>query len=162
MKGVSETRFAPDATMSRAMLVTVLWRYAGEPASGSAGFTDVPSGQWYTEAVAWAAENGIVNGVGGGKFDPNGAVTRAQFATILYRYAQNEDLASDAAAVLDFPDGDTVQSWALDAMRWAVAEGLLSGSKHSDGKDYLDPQDSATRAQVAKILTQFVKNIVEA
>lgn len=162
MKGVSETSFAPDATMSRAMLVTVLWRYAGEPDSGSTDFTDVPDGQWYTDAVAWAAERGVVNGVGDGKFDPNGAITRAQFATILRRYAKTEGLLSEAAAALDFPDGADVPDWANDAMRWAVAENLLNGSKHTDGKDYLEPQSSATRAQVAKILTQFVKNIAEA
>ena len=162
MKGVSETSFAPDATMSRAMLVTVLWRYAGEPESGGTDFTDVPDGQWYTDAVAWAAERGVVNGVGDGKFDPNGAITRAQFATILHRYAKGEGLPSDAAAALDFPDGADVQSWAADAMRWAVAENLLNGSGHADGKDYLEPQSSATRAQVAKILTQFVKHIAEA
>ena len=162
MKGVSETSFAPDAEMSRAMLVTVLWRYAGEPAGGKADFADVPDGQWYTKAVAWAAERGIVNGVGSGKFDPDGAVTRAQFATILHRYAESEGFAVDAAAALDFPDGAEVQNWAADALRWAVAKGLLNGSRHADGKDYLEPQASATRAQVAKILTQFVKNIAEA
>ncbi|MBQ6430738.1 MAG: S-layer homology domain-containing protein [Oscillospiraceae bacterium] len=161
MNGVSETIFAPDETMSRAMLVTVLWRYAGEPSGGNSGFTDVPDGQWYTDAVAWAAANSIVNGVGGGRFDPNGAVTRAQFATILHRYAKREGLPSDTAAALDFPDRAAVPGWALDAMRWAVAEGLLSGSGHADGKDYLDPQHAATRAQVAKMLTQFVKNVAE-
>ncbi len=161
MNGMSETAFAPEAAMSRAMLVTVLWRYAGEPAGGSPGFADVPDGQWYSAAVAWTAENGIVNGVGGGRFDPNGAVTRAQFAAILYRYAKRVGLPSDAAAELDYPDRAAVPDWAVDAMGWAVAEGLISGSSHADGRDYLEPQHSATRAQVAKILTQFVRNVAE-
>ena len=161
MNGMSEAVFAPDATMSRAMLVTVLWRYAGAPEGGSAGFVDVPDGQWYTDAVAWAAEQGIVNGVGGGKFDPNGAITRAQFAAILHRYAKREGLPAEASAVLAFPDRASVPDWAADAMRWAVAEALISGSSHADGRDYLDPQTSATRAQVAKMLTQFVRNIAE-
>lgn len=161
MNGVGETAFAPDATMTRAMLVTVLWRYAGQPESAGAGFIDVPDGQWYTDAVCWAAERGIVNGVGNGKFAPNTAVTRAQFATILHRYAKSEGLPADAAAELNFPDNAAVPDWAADAMRWAVAEELLSGSAHADGRDYLDPQTSATRAQVAKILTQFVRNIAE-
>ena len=144
------------------MLVTVLWRYAGQPESGgAAGFTDVPDGQWYTDAVAWASENGIVNGVGSGRFAPNAALTRAQFATILHRYAKREGLPADAAAELDFPDREAVQSWALDAMRWAVAEELLNGSRHADGKDYLDPQSAATRAQVAKMLTAFVRNVAD-
>lgn len=161
MNGMSETTFAPDAVMSRAMLVTVLWRYAGKPAGAGAGFRDVPEGQWYTDAVAWAASAGVVNGVGEGRFDPNGAVTRAQLATILHRYAKSGGLPANASAALDFPDRAAVQSWALDAMRWAVAEGLVGGSRHADGLDYLDPQSAATRAQVAKLLTLFIKNVAE-
>lgn len=161
MNGVSETRFAPDAAMTRAMLVTVLWRYAGQPDGGAAGFSDVPAGQWYSDAVAWAAAKGVVNGVGGNRFDPDGTLTRAQLATILHRYAEREGLPSGASAALDFPDSAAVQTWADAALRWAVAEELLSGAGHADGRNYLDPQGSATRAQVAKILTQFVRNIAE-
>ena len=162
MNGMSETVFAPDATMSRAMLVTVLWRYAGQPESGSSAFTDVPDGAWYSDAVAWAASKGVVNGVGGGRFDPEGAVTRAQFATVLHRYAAAYGLPAEPADALEFPDRAAVPDWALDAMRWAVAEALIAGSSHADGINYLDPQSAATRAQVAKMLTQFIRNVAEA
>lgn len=155
--GMSENTFEPNTAMTRAMLVTVLWRYAGEPAEGENAFTDVPDGQWYTDAVAWAAENNIVGGVGDNKFDPNGNITREQMATILYRYAGGKDIDTSARADLSsFPDAGNVSGYALDAMKWAVAEGLVNGS---DGK--LLPQGNATRAQVATILMRFIENIAE-
>ncbi|MBQ4565621.1 MAG: S-layer homology domain-containing protein, partial [Oscillospiraceae bacterium] len=100
MNGMSNTTFEPDGTMTRAMLVTVLWRYAGQPAEGTNSFTDVPSNVWYTQAVAWAAENGIVTGIGGGRFDPDGQITREQLAVILYRYCKSIGIDTSPSAEL--------------------------------------------------------------
>lgn len=159
-KGTSENTFSPEETMSRAMLVTVLWRYEGMPQEGENSFTDVPAGTWYTEAVQWAAKNGIVNGVGHGKFDPDGELTREQMAAILYRYAEGRDLDVTARGDLSgFADASTVSDYAKDAMQWAVAEGLISGMKNS-GRLVLAPSGSATRAQVATILMRFIENCV--
>lgn len=152
--GMSETTFEPNTAMTRAMLVTVLWRYAGQPKEGTNKFSDVPEGQWYTDAVAWAAHNGIVGGVGNHRFDPNGNITREQMATILYRYASGIGLDTTASEDLErFPDGNVVSDYAKHALRWAVAEGLINGS---DGQ--LLPQGNATRAQVAAIMMRFIEN----
>lgn len=157
MNGMSAMTFEPESSMTRAMLVTVLWRYAGEPTGGENSFTDVPAGQWYTDAVIWAATNGIVNGVGENKFDPDGKITREQMATILCRYANSQEIDTSARADLaTFPDADKVSDYALDALRWAVAAGLINGS---DGK--LLPQGNATRAQVATILMRFIENVAK-
>ena len=158
MKGVGNGKFDPEGSMTRAMLVTVLWRYEGEPAEGENIFTDVPNGTWYTDAVAWAAANGIVGGVGNNKFDPEGKITREQMATILFRYAQKKGIDTSKRGELSgFPDSGKVSSWAKDAIQWAVAEEIINGS---DGK--LLPQGNATRAQVATILMRFIENIVKA
>ena len=154
--GMSATTFEPETAMTRAMLVTVLWRYACQPKEGTNVFTDVPEGEWYTDAVAWAAYNNIVGGVGDNKFDPNGNITREQMATILYRYTSGQGIDTSARADLSsFPDAGNVSSYAEDPICWAVAEGLINGS---DGK--LLPQGNATRAQVATILMRFIENIV--
>ena len=157
--GMSETTFEPDTPMTRAMLVTVLWRYEGEPHEGTNIFTDVPGGQWFTEAIAWAAHNGVVGGVGEGKFDPDGNVTREQMAAILCRYAEKKGFdVSKRADLTGFPDENRIsRDWALEPLQWAVAEKLIGGS---DG--WLLPQGSATRAQVATILMRFIKNTAEA
>lgn len=139
-------------------ILTLLSLYEGEPAGGENTFSDVPENEWYTEAVAWAAANGIVNGIGDGRFDPQGTVTREQMATILCRYAENRGLA-DTAKLGDlsgFPDENRISAYATDAVAWAVGEGLILGS---DGM--LLPQDSVTRAQVAAILMRFIENIVK-
>ena len=157
MNGVGNGKFDPEGSMTRAMLVTVLWRYEGEPAEGENTFTDVPNGTWYTDAVAWAAEKGIVGGVGNGNFDPNGSITREQMATILFRYAQNKGIETSKRGELSgFADSGNVSSWAKDAVQWTVAEGIINGS---DGK--LLPQGNATRAQVSAILMRFLENIVK-
>ena len=159
--GMSATTFEPNTAMTRAMLVTVLWRYADQPLEGSNGFADVPAGQWYTDAVAWAAYNNIVGGVGNNRFDPNGNITREQMATILYRYANAIGLDTTERETLGyFPDGNQVSPWAKDATSWAVAYGLVGGT-NINGVAYLDPQGGATRAQVATILMRFIKNVVE-
>ncbi|MBE6927594.1 MAG: hypothetical protein E7467_03770 [Ruminococcaceae bacterium] len=161
MKGMSETTFEPDTAMNRAMLVTVLWRYCGEPAEGENSFVDVVSGQWYTNAVAWAAHNGIVGGVGNGRFAPNGNITREQLATILFRYCNANGIDTTARAPLSsFPDGRKVSSYAEDAISWAVSVGLLAGTKIGN-QTYLDPQGNATRAQVATILMRFIENMMK-
>ena len=157
-EGMSETTFEPDTAMSRAMLVTVLWRHEKEPAEGENIFTDVEDDAWYAKAVAWAAKNAIVDGIGGGRFDPEANVSREQLATILFRYAKTLGLDTEAKAdFAGFEDGDKVNSWAADAMSWAVAEGIIAGSKDG-GKLYLDPQGNATRAQVALMLMRFLQN----
>lgn len=162
MNGTGEYSFEPESSMTRAMLVTVLWRYAGQPQAAANPFTDVPGGEWYTQAVAWAAENGVVNGIGGGKFDPNGRVTREQAAAILFRYAQKVGAASAERADLSgFPDANAVSDYASDAMRWVVAEGIIGGSREYDGRDWLKPQGSATRAQVAAILMRYIENVTK-
>lgn len=158
MNGIGNGKFDPEGSMTRAMLVTVLWRYEGEPAEGKNTFTDVPNGTWYTDAVAWAAEKGIVGGVGNGKFDPDGSITREQMATILFRYAQKKNIDTSKRGELSgFADSGKVSSWAKDAVQWTVAEKIINGS---DGK--LLPQGNATRAQVSAILMRFIENIVKA
>ena len=161
MNGTGNKRFEPESPMTRAMLVTVLWRYAGEPAEGENIFSDVEDSEWYAKAVAWAAENGIVGGVGNGRFEPEGEITREQMAAILYRYCNSEGIdTSKREALTAFPDGDKTSAYAQDAISWAVAEGLIAGSK-VNGKLWLAPQGNATRAQVATILMRFIENIVK-
>ena len=154
-QGVSGGGFAPELTMSRAMLATVLYRAAGSPAvTASAGFTDVPAGQWYSDAVNWAAGEGIVNGVGGNRFAPDDNVSREQIATILYQYvlSTGETAEADASVLSGYCDSASVHSWAADGMAWAVGEGIITGKPGS----LLAPTDSATRAEVATMLMRFL------
>ena len=157
MDGVGDGQFAPNATTTRAQLVTILYRLAGEPAvSGDVGFTDVEPGLWYTDAVAWAAQKGIVNGISETEFSPSGDLTREQLATILYRYA--ESMGYDVSAQADlsgFPDAGDIQSYATQALSWAVAEGLLQGFED----DSLRPGGTATRAQIAAVLMRFCEGV---
>ena len=156
MNGVSSDRFDPNGTMTRAMVVTILYRLEGEPMSqGENVFNDVKDGQWYADAVIWANTSGIVNGYGGGRFGPSNKITREQFATILYRYAQFKDVAvSPDENILDFDDALDVSDWAVEAVRWAVQVKLLQGS---DNK--LMPGASATRAQAAALIMRFAENL---
>ena len=152
--GTSAATFSPSVPMTRAMLATVLWRMAGEPAAAAASpFTDVAAGEWYTEAVAWAAEQGVVNGIGEGLFDPEGTITREQLAVMLYRYAQLQgvDTTQGGMAVREFSDYDAISSWAGDAMTWAVNAGVLSGNDAGQ----LNPGGAATRAEVAQMLYNY-------
>lgn len=158
MNGVGDSKFEPEEGMTRAMLVTVLWRYEGSPKQRPSTFSDVRRGQWYSEAVSWAAKNGIVTGVGDNKFEPDTQITREQIATILYRYAQKKRADTSARGSLSaFPDNGKVNGWAKTALQWCVGEGLIGGT-NENGKVYLDPQGTATRAQVATILMRFVQN----
>ena len=161
--GMTPTTFAPNATMTRAMLVSVLWRLAGAPAPKAPNtFVDVPDGAWYTDAVTWAAENGVVSGIGGSRFDPSGFVTREQTAEILYNYAHSKGYDVSARADLTaFPDAGSVSGWAEEALSWANAAGLINGTVR-DGQTILDPQGSASRAQVAMILMNYVEHVANA
>ena len=156
--GTDSSTFSPDASMTRAMLVTVLYRLEGQPAvTGSSSFADVKSGVYYERAVIWAAANGIVTGTGSAAFSPDAKVTREQLAAILYRYAQYRKLDTSANAKLDsFADAGDVSAYAGAALGWAVAEGLVNGAS---GR--LMPKGNATRAQVAAIFHRFVENVMD-
>ncbi len=152
MVGTSQTAFSPERATSRAMVVTILWRLAGSPSSTGAGYVDVADGQWYAQAVRWAGEKGIVNGVGGGAFAPDAPITREQMAAILYRYARYQGYAVDGSGDLSaFADAASVSPYAVEAMTWANAAGLITGMDERT----LAPQGSATRAQTATILQRF-------
>ena len=155
--GTDSRSFSPNASMTRAMLVTVLYRLEGDPTvTGRSSFTDVRSGAYYEKSVIWAAANGIVTGTDSTSFSPDAKVTREQLAAILYRYAQYRKLDTDASAKLNsFTDADSVSAYASEALGWAVSEGLINGAS---GK--LMPKGDATRAQVAAILHRFVKNVL--
>ncbi len=155
--GTEPGRFSPEKNMTRAMLVTVLWRLEGEPvAAGENPFTDVKEGTWYTSAVQWATAKGIVNGVGKGLFHPNGNVTREQIATILYRYATLKGRDTRTAGDLTtFPDVGQISNYAKDALAWMYGEGLINGVKSGNAVT-LQPKGEATRAQVATILMRYI------
>lgn len=158
MNGTSANTFSPNATTNRAMIVTILYRLENEPAASASGFTDVAAGSYYADAVAWAAANGVVNGVSETSFAPNAPVTREQLAAILYRYAQLKGYDVTASGSLNgYADASQTSSYAVAAMQWANAEGLISGISST----VLDPHGSATRAQVATILMRFCENIAQ-
>lgn len=156
--GTSDTTFSPNASMTRAMLVTVLYRLEGQPAvNGRSGFSDVQYNGYYEDAVTWAANNGIVNGTSDTTFSPNANVTREQMAAILYRYAQHKKYNTAASSSLNgFSDHAGVSGYAVTPLQWAVAEKLVNGTA---GK--LMPTGNATRAQVAAILHRFVENVAK-
>lgn len=161
--GISDTKFGPNITMSRGMLVTVLYRLEGEPsvAGQTHPFTDVPAGRYFTDAIVWASNNGVVNGVTAASFAPNALVTREQMVTILYRYANLKGYDTSIRGALNgFPDRDQVSNYAKDAVSWAVGAGLIQGDKNGDAV-LLHPRHSATRAQVATILMRYRTQIVE-
>ncbi|MDR0889414.1 MAG: 5'-nucleotidase C-terminal domain-containing protein [Oscillospiraceae bacterium] len=157
--GTTANLFSPDLTMNRAMMVTVLYRLDGASAAYENTFSDVPSGRYYSEAVTWAAANDIVNGVGGGKFDPEGEITRQQMAAIFYRYAQYKGYDTEKSGSLSaFADDSQVSAYAVSAMQWATAEGLILGVSEGN-QQYLLPSDSATRAQLATVFMRFAQSI---
>jgi len=159
MDGVGGGSFAPETTTTRAMLVTILWRLEGEPApAGTNPFTDVPAGEWYTEAVVWAAENKIVEGYGANLFGPTDELTREQMVTILYRYAQYKEYDVETEGDLSaYTDADKVADWAQTAMLWAIENGLINGVTDTT----LAPQGDAIRGQLAAILYRLNENVIE-
>ena len=158
MNGVSSTRFDLNGTTTRAMVVTILYRLEGSPdVSGQVPFTDIKS-DWYKDAVLWAYNNDIVKGISATKFDPNAPVTREQIATILYRYAEFKGYDTTARAdYSELPDANKTHTWAKEALQWAYAEGLITGTSNN-GAVILDPRGNATRAQVATIVMRFLEN----
>ena len=159
MGGIGDNLFAPNHPTTRAQLVTILYRLEGEPAvTGQSPFTDVEADTWYTDAVTWAAEEGVVNGVSETQFAPGNNITREQLATILFRYAQAKGYdVSPRADLSGFPDAGDILPYAQEALSWAVAEGLLQGFED----DSLRPQGNATRAQIATILMRFCETVAE-
>lgn len=157
MNGVGGGKFEPDGQLTRAQLVTVLYRAAGEPDTGKQvnPFTDVADDAWYTKAVIWAANNGIVNGVAKNTFAPDDSITREQIATMLYRYAGAKAVKEDKLSA--FPDAAKVSDWAKEALNWAVASGLINGVADANGTASLEPQSTATRAQIATILMRWLE-----
>ena len=153
MDGVDAGMFAPNATTSRAMIVTILWRLQGSPeVEATETFTDVSPDAWYAKAIAWAVAEGVADGYGEGLFGPNDAITREQLAAMLWRYAGSPEAGGDLSA---FADGDDTSDWAQQAMSWAVAQGLITGVD----SDRLDPKGQATRAQTATILMRFAQSM---
>lgn len=151
-KGTGENSFSPNSNMTRAMLVTVLYRYDGASGSFESSFSDVASTAWYRDAVAWGAANGIIGGFGDGSFGPDTVITREQLAVILYRYGKIKNYDLSASSSLDsFKDGNLTSSYAISAMQWASGTGLISGK----GSGILDPKGKATRAEVAAILMRL-------
>lgn len=151
MQGVSSTKFSPNGTVTRGMLVTMLWRMAGEPYVGGGSFDDVASGSYYATAVAWAAKNGIVDGYNSTRFGPNDAVTREQIATMLYRYAKWLGYSTSGSSLAGYSDASSVSSWAKDAMGWAVKNSVVTGVTATK----LNPASSATRAETAQMFMNF-------
>ena len=154
MNGVGKGMFAPESSTSRAQFATILYRAAGAPAVDYKGiFSDVPEGTWYSEAVEWAAANGYVKGVGGGRFSPDGKITREQIAAILYRYSGSPKVEGDLSA---FGDAAAVSAYAKDAMIWAVKEGIINGVGTGSGAE-LQPAAYASRAQIAAIFARYLQ-----
>lgn len=159
MTGTSATTFAPDMTTTRSMVATILWRLEGSPVVDYAmTFTDVDSSTWYTEAVRWAASEGIITGYGNGNFGPNDSITREQMATMLYRYAQYKGYdvsVGENTNILSYTDFAELGEYAVAAMQWAVGAGIINGTSAST----LSPRGNATRAEVAVILMRYCKSV---
>lgn len=157
LNGTSATTFAPNSTMSRAMVAQAIYNDAGAPeASGGTVFSDVKHGSWYEDAVLWASARGILSGTGNGKFQPNKTITREEFVQILYGYAGKPTVSTDALA--RFVDAGSVSGWAKSAMCWAVQTGVMQGSQTASGMA-LNPKATATRAQAAALLHQYAETV---
>lgn len=152
MNGISNTTFEPNSSLTRAMLVTILYRYACEPEVSGTSFSDVPYGIWYADAVTWAADAGIVNGTEPGKFDPNSNITREQLAAIMYRYCEAFGYDTSAAGnIIKYDDSQWISDWAQTALIWTTGAGIINGKDNNR----LDPQGRATRAEAAAIIERF-------
>lgn len=158
MNGTADNTFSPKANTTRGMIVTVLYRLENQPSTSAASFTDVASGAYYANAVAWANANGIVSGYGSGKFGPNDKVTREQLAAILYRYAQYKKYdvsVGEDTNILSYDDAQSISTYAIPAIQWACGAGVVTGKSGSK----LDPKGNATRAEVAAMLMRFCENV---
>lgn len=151
--GISNTQFGPDIPVTRGMFVTVLYGHAGAPSVTAADFSDVSPSAWYARSISWASGQGIVSGIGDDKFGPELSITREQLALILYQYAKGTSPGTEAFVRMFYPDGKDVSDWALTAMSWAINEGLISGKTGN----LLAPKATATRAEVAVIMQNFVE-----
>lgn len=157
MNGMSLSTFEPLTNTSRAMVVTILYRLENSPSvAGANPFEDVAAAEWYTNAVIWAAQNGIVNGTSETHFEPNSFITREQLAAILYRYADYKGYSREGEALDGYNDENLIDDYAKDAMAWAVADGIINGTEDESGSKFLDPQGNANRAMIATILMRFV------
>ena len=155
VNGMTETTFEPQGTLTRAEFATMLYRIAGTPAAeAESTYSDVKTGDWYYDAVVWATEAGVVNGMGDGTFAPNDNITRQEMATMLYRLAKAEKVEEDKLA--SFPDAASVADWAKDAMNWAVSAEIVNGSTHDDKVNYLDPTATALRCQAAAVACRYL------
>ena len=159
MVGTSKTEFSPNANTTRAMIVTILYRLEDSPEVENASpFSDVSADEWYSDAVAWAAQKRIVDGYGNGKFGPHDSITRQQLAAILYRYTAYKGAAVSANGWASaYPDAGSVSAWAVSAMQWAVKEEYITGS-FVNGQVFLLPEASASRAQIATILMRYLRS----
>ena len=159
MNGVSDTAFDPSGTLSRAMIVTILWRMEGSPVVNYAmSFADVAADQWYTEAIRWAQSTKVVSGYDADTFAPNSNVTREQLATILYRYADFKGIdVSQRADLSRFEDAGSISDWAAKSIQWANAVGIINGRTDTT----IAPTGNATRAEAASMMQRFCENVVK-
>ena len=156
MNGTSENTFSPNNALTRAMLVTVLYRLEGEPDAENVSFTDVDSEAYYANAVAWAKQNGIVNGVTENEFAPDNNITREQIAAIMHRYAQYKGYnvsVGENTNILSYTDSESISEYAVASMQYVVGSGLIKGKSDTT----LNPKDNATRAEIAAILQRFIE-----
>ena len=157
MTGTSSSTFEPDTSLSRAMIVQILYNMEGRPDAGASSFKDVKSADWFASAVNWAAANDIVSGYSADEFGPMDSLTREQMAAVLRRYAQYKHCnVLKKADISSFADSGDVSSWALEDMCWAVGQGLISGT----GNNMLSPQGTASRAQAAQVIMNFDNKIL--
>ena len=159
MAGTSGTTFSPDTTTSRAMIAVILWRLEGSPATSEyTDFSDVADGVWYAEGVRWASSVGVVGGYPNGSFGPNDPITREQMAAMLYRYADYKGCdVTDLADLSAFTDAEDISGYAVTALRWANAAGIVGG--YGDGT--LRPQGNARRSEAAAMLMRFCENLTK-
>ena len=152
MSGVGDGIFSPNTGITRAMMITIIYRTAKEPEAGVSSFSDVEDGSWYSKAVAWGAENKIVNGTGNNMFSPDDYITREQLAVMLYNYSKLTEKSGNTTDISAFADTAAVSSWAKEAMCWAVGNKIVNGK----GDGILAPTDGATRAEAAAIIRRFI------
>lgn len=152
MSGVSEDTFSPNSNITRAMMITILYRMADEPKAFDSSFSDIENGSWYEKAVSWGAENKIVSGTSNDTFSPMDNITREQLALMIYNYASMNHINGTKSNIENFTDFTHVASWATDALSWAVGNDIIHGKSDT----LLAPSDGATRAETAAIIKRFL------